>query len=129
MEDARVSYWVEMAEYDLVTAEAMLRTERYLYVGFMCHQVIEKILKAYHVNKLQIAPPYIHNLSRLANLSGMYELMDEEQKEFLDFLEPLNIEARYPTHKELVLESLTATKCEELIFKTRELLTWIRTRL
>lgn len=41
MED-RVRYWMDMSEYDIETAEAMLETKRYLYVGFMCHQTIEK---------------------------------------------------------------------------------------
>lgn len=40
------NYWIEIAKYDLETAEAMLKSKRYLYVGFMCHQSIEKILKA-----------------------------------------------------------------------------------
>jgi len=39
----RVNYWVDLADYDLKTAEAMLETERLLYVGFMCHQTLEKI--------------------------------------------------------------------------------------
>ena len=43
----KVTYWIEMSDYDLETADAMLATDRYLYVGFMCHQTIEKILKAY----------------------------------------------------------------------------------
>ena len=42
----KVTYWVEMSDYDLETASAMLTTGRYLYVGFMCHQANEKILKA-----------------------------------------------------------------------------------
>lgn len=46
--DDKIRYWVEIAEYDLATAEAMLETGRYFYVGFMCHQVIEKILKAHY---------------------------------------------------------------------------------
>ena len=44
--DDKVIYWVEMSDYDIETADAMLATGRYLYVGFMCHQTIEKILKA-----------------------------------------------------------------------------------
>ena len=38
MSDA-VEYWLEIAKYDLDTADAMLSAKRYLYVGFMCHQV------------------------------------------------------------------------------------------
>ena len=36
--DGKVTYWIEMSDYDLETADAMLLTGRYLYVGFMCHQ-------------------------------------------------------------------------------------------
>ena len=46
-----IEYWKELAEYDLETAKAMLKTKRYLYVGFMCHQVIEKIFKGYFVSR------------------------------------------------------------------------------
>ena len=42
----KVKYWTELSEYDMKTAEAMLQSKRYLYVGFMAHQAIEKILKA-----------------------------------------------------------------------------------
>lgn len=33
----KVEYWVDLAEYDLETAKALLESKRYLYVGFMCH--------------------------------------------------------------------------------------------
>lgn len=36
--DEKVAYWLDLAEYDLETAMAMLETKRFLYVGFMCHQ-------------------------------------------------------------------------------------------
>jgi len=32
----KINYWVELSDYDLETADAMLQTKRYLYVGFMC---------------------------------------------------------------------------------------------
>jgi HEPN domain-containing protein len=40
----KVKYRMELAEYDLDTAKVMLNSERFLYVGFMCHQAVEKIL-------------------------------------------------------------------------------------
>ena len=43
--DEKSIYWIEIADYDLETAKAMLVSKRYLYVGFMCHQAIEKILR------------------------------------------------------------------------------------
>lgn len=124
-----VSYWVDIADYDLETAHAMLATERYLYVGFMCHQTIEKLLKAYYVRTTNDSPPHTHSLSRLADLSGLYAELNESQKDLLDMLEPLNVETRYPTQKDMILKSLTREKCEALIGKTKELSEWIKRQL
>ncbi len=122
-------YWFELSEYDLVTAEAMLKTERYLYVGFMCHQAIEKILKAYF-NKLHDEPaPYSHNLFLLAEKAGLASHFSEEQKDFIDHLEPLNIESRYPSYKEKIFQTLSKTYCNQLLNKTKELHQWISRKL
>ncbi len=128
-DEERVAYWADISDYDLETAEAMLAAKRLLYVGFMCHQAVEKLLKAYYVSTVRDDPPYTHNLSYLAKRSGLYELLSEEQKDFLDLLEPLNIEARYPTHKDRLLRSLSPERCEAMVGKTRELLQWIKGQL
>ncbi|HMT12966.1 MAG TPA: HEPN domain-containing protein, partial [Ignavibacteria bacterium] len=47
MESNKIKYWTELSDYDIESARVMLEGKRYLYVGFMCHQAIEKILKAY----------------------------------------------------------------------------------
>ncbi len=53
----RIKYWLDLSDYDIETANAMLKSKRFLYVGFMCHQTIEKVFKAYF-SKLnsEIAP-------------------------------------------------------------------------
>jgi len=122
-------YWIDLARYDLETAKAMNKSQRYLYVGFMCHQVIEKALKAYYSCRFKDAPPYTHNLGLLAEKSGLYPEMSEEQKNFLDFLEPLNIEARYPTKKDKLLALLDSAKCDEIICRTEKELQWVMTTL
>ena len=61
-----IQYWKDLADYDLETARAMLETKRYLYVGFMCHQAAEKIIKAYYVKLYEEHPPRTHNLRMLA---------------------------------------------------------------
>ncbi len=125
----KVTYWIEMSDYDFDTAKAMLETKRYLYVAFMCHQTVEKILKAYWSNVLEEPPLKIHNLSRLAEKSGLDKDMSEEQTDFIDELEPLNIEARYPSYKERLMKSLTSDRCKELIEQTDKLRTWIKSKL
>lgn len=95
----------------------------------MCHQVMEKILKAYFAKNKDSNPPYTHNLTLLAEKSGIYSEMTDEQKDFLDFLEPLNIEARYPTTKEKLLAVLNDEKCQHLIKRTEGELEWVMKKL
>lgn len=64
--EGKVEYWLELAQYDLDTAKVMLDGKRYLYVGFMCHQVVEKVLKGYYANSIEDTLPHIHNLTIIA---------------------------------------------------------------
>lgn len=128
--DDKVKYWIELSDYDLETALAMLKSKRFLYVGFMCHQTIEKIFKALYVRKYPEKPlPYIHNLTLLSRKGDFYHSLTEKQKDFLDVVEPLNIEARYPSHKERLIKSLTESRCGEIISKTKELQEWVKKKL
>lgn len=125
----KTRYWIEMADYDIETAAAMLETKRYLYVGFMCHQTIEKMLKAYWSAVLTEPPLKIHSLSRLAERTKLAEAMEEEQLSILDTLEPLNIEARYPTYKERLMKSLNEERCKQILSETKQLQEWIKNKL
>ena len=125
----KIKYWLDLSEYDFDTALAMLKSKRFLYVGFMCHQTIEKVFKAYLINVKNETPPYSHSLSYLAKTGGYYDDFTETQKEFIDQIEPLNIEARYPAHKERLLKSLTIDKCQELLDETKKLHSWIKMKL
>ena len=125
----KVEYWLELSEYDLETAEALLKSKRFIYVGFMCHQTIEKIFKAYYIQLKKNSAPYSHSLSYIAKKGDFYSGFDEEQKEFIDQLEPLNIETRYPINKERLLKSLNDNMSRDILNKTRELQEWIKTKL
>ena len=122
-------YWIDLAEYDFETAKAMLQTGRYLYVGFMCHQTIEKMLKAYYVKTRNEQPPKTHNLRLLASNSGISLEMSEAQMDFLNILGPLNIEARYPTDKERITKSLNKDRCTTITERTMEMMEWIKSKL
>ena len=127
--DKKIKYWIELSDYDMETAEAMFASKRYLYVGFMCHQTIEKAFKAYFTKTKNETAPYTHSLSLLAKKGDFYESFSDAQKEFIDQIEPLNIEARYPSHKERLLKSLSDLKCIELIAETKNLQLWIKKKL
>jgi HEPN domain-containing protein len=125
----KIQYWMDLAEYDLETAGTMLEGKRFLYVGFMCHQAIEKILKGYYVFARQENPPYTHNLTLLTEISGLCEVMSGEQKDFLNSLEPMNVEARYPTYKVKLLQALDFKRCKGMLRETQELYEWIKDKL
>jgi HEPN domain-containing protein len=122
----KIKYWIDLSDYDLETAEAMLSTERFLYVGFMCHQAIEKIFKAHYCSSSDEPPPYSHNLSYISDKSGIDKILSDDFRDLITILEPLNIEARYPTYKEMLLKSLTKSRCEEILKKTKELQSWVK---
>ncbi len=48
--------WIALADYDIETARHMLATGRYLYVVFLCHLALEKLLKAHVAEVTQIVP-------------------------------------------------------------------------
>lgn len=107
----------------------MYATGRWLYVAFMCHQTIEKTLKAYWCGVRDDDPPYIHNHKRLADGCGLYAQMDEHQKDFLDVVAAYNIEARYPEDKNALSRVLTKAFCRSIIDKTKILQQWIKDKL
>ena len=125
----KIKYWLDIADYDYEVAGDFMQTRRWLYVAFMCHQALEKTIKAYHTQQLPDEPPYIHNLTRLAEKSGLHDLMDEEQKAFLDAMTPMNIEARYPDYKSLLASSLNKDVCEDMMLQTKQMIQWIKSKL
>lgn len=124
----KINYWLELAQYDLDTAKAMLDTKRYLYVGFMCHQVIEKTLKAI-ISSKNITPPKIHKLFKLAKIGDCYDILTEEQKDFIDTLDPLNITARYPENKDKLSSILNNQICQNILKETEDLLCYLKKTL
>jgi HEPN domain-containing protein len=127
----KITYWLKIADYDLETAKAMLNSSRYLYVGFMCHQAIEKAFKAVISRDCAEGefPPKIHDLLKLATRANLFDVLTEEQKDFIDSLNPLNVEARYPEYKDEIAAGLTRENTGIILSKTEEFLCWIKQQL
>jgi hypothetical protein len=95
----------------------------------MCHQVIEKTLKAYWCATQEDEPPYIHNHKRLAAGCGLYGSLNDDQKDFLNTVSTYNIEARYPESKDALAHKLDKDVCRYIIDQTKTLQTWIKEQL
>ena len=121
-----VNKWLELVDEDLSVAQDLYKTKHWLYTAFMCHQVIEKSLKAYWVATRDDDPPYIHDHKRLAEGCGLYEKLTNEQRVFLTVIREMNIEARYREYKNRIAASLNEQNTKELLQQTIEMQQWIR---
>lgn len=124
-EDA-IRRWFELIDEDMSVAEDLFKTRHWLYTAFMCHQVIEKSLKAYWVAKRDDDPPYVHDHKRLAEGCGLYEKLSEEQRVFLTTIREMNIEARYREYKSRIASTLNETNTKQLLEQTKQMQQWIR---
>ncbi len=129
MSEKTIQYWIDIAEYDLQVAKTLFDKGHYLYVGFMCHQAVEKMLKSMYVKHTSAMPPYIHKLDKLVERAGLKESMPEEHNDFIDELTPLNIQARYPAYREAIYNLIDKEKAAHIIEKTEELLQWLKARI
>ena len=109
----------------MTVAEDMHKTRHWLYVAFMCHQVIEKLLKAYWTATREDNPPYIHSHLKLLDNCGLLNGMSEEQLGFIDYMAPMNIEARYPEYKQNLSAHLNEQSSLEIINQTKQFKQWI----
>jgi HEPN domain-containing protein len=82
------------AEYDLKTAESMFEAGRYIYVVFMCHLAIEKMLKAIVAQVTKQIPPKTHNLLYLIKLFDLK--LPQELFDFISKINNVSIVTRYP---------------------------------
>ena len=125
----KVDYWLDLCDDDLITAKTLLEKDRLLHMGFFCHLIAEKALKAVVVSETDDVPPRIHDLRRLAALGDVLDDLTTEQRTFLGTLMPLHLEARYPEYKKRVLETLTTESCKQILAETEAFLCWIKKRL
>ena len=125
----RADKWLDIVTEDLSVADDLYKTGHWLYTSFMCHQVIEKTLKAYWCVCRDDDPPFLHDHKKIAQGCGLYTKMSEEQKNFLALIRDMYIEARYQEYKDVVARSLSRESTAEILDKTKQLYSWILEKL
>lgn len=115
--------WIEQAEYDIETAEAMLRTRRYVYVVFMCHLTLEKMLKAIFTEVTEEYPPRIHNLEKIAQSANVS--FPGELQGFIHDLSDMSIPTRYDEE----VRDIGYAQARRTLAHTRKAFKWLRQQL
>ena len=121
-----IDFWLEKSKIELETANVMFDAGYYLYTGFMCHQAIEKILKAYYIHVKDERHPHIHSLISLMQETKLDRTASENQMETITRLNPLYIEARYEDYKKKISALLTKNYTHDLLVETEALHKWIQ---
>jgi HEPN domain-containing protein len=126
--EEHIKYWLEGAQHDLESAEAIFNSGRYDWCLYVGHLALEKIIKAVFVEKNDNnIPPKIHNLVRLAELSRIE--LNDEQKFFLDKVNDFNIQTRYPDYKHEFYKICDVEYAKENMSKIKEFYSWFNSLL
>lgn len=123
----KIEYWVDIAEYDMKTADHMQRSGRYLYTAFMCQQAIEKILKALHIQKFGKEAPLTHNLAYLQEVVDIN--LPESDIELLALLTTYYIEGRYPSYKKKLSLLVDEEKASGILKNSKEVYQCLRSKI
>jgi HEPN domain-containing protein len=116
--------WLAQVDYDLATAEHMLHVGRYIYVIFMSHMALEKVLKALVTEETQKLPTRTHNLIDLAQRAHVD--LSQEHQDFLGKINNTNVVVRYPDNLSAMVSQYPETIAREYLERTKELITWVR---
>ena len=125
--EERTKEWLRQSDYDMDTADYMFHGGRYFYSVFMCHLAIEKSLKGLYYERLRQFPPKSHSLVYLLNEMGIKP--PEEQGRFIIKLSEASIPTRYPEDLARLQRDYTQDIVEEILAKSKEVITWIRRQL
>jgi HEPN domain-containing protein len=127
--EEKFEYWLDIAQYDLQTAEAMLVSGRWLYVAFMCQQAVEKLVKGLYILYLDDNVPRIHSI--LTVIERFEEKLPVEipleTRMLFDDLSICYLNDRYPEYREKLSAQINEPKAKALYSQTQDVFTWLLT--
>lgn len=116
--------WIALSEYDLETARHMLASGRLLYVIFMCHLSLEKMLKAHVTEVTQTIPQKTHDLIYLIKKAGLE--LPQDHLEFIGKINTASIPTRYPDDLQRALKDYPQPVAQKYLQETESVLQWLK---
>ena len=125
----KFEYWLDIAQYDLVTADTMLSGGRWLYVVFMCQQAVEKLTKGLYTLYIDDNVPRIHNIKTIIeNFEDKLPVgISEEKYNFFDTLSAHYLNNRYPDFLGKLSSQIGETEAKTILSQTKEVFKWLLT--
>jgi HEPN domain-containing protein len=122
--DKVFKYWTRLSDEKWKTAQALMKSKRYADALFFCHLRLEAILKGRVVLNTRKPVPYIHDLSKLANISGLD--FNKDHVGTLDEITTFNIKGRYDNYKYNFYKKATKAYAKKYFEITKELRLWAK---
>lgn len=121
-----IHLWWEQATKDFSVAEKMFNEKEYYMVAFLCHEAIEKSLKALYLRKKSSSAGFTHSLLALGKSLGASDSIIRKLRDFsMDYLM-----SRYPdATDELPYKIYDEKMAAERLEGAREVLNWIEKEL
>ena len=114
-----IDYWIDTAQNDWITVEAMFDAKRYLHCLFWAHLTLEKIAKAHWVKTHEEnIPPKVHNVHWLLVQSNID--LGEEMMNFLMKFNDFQLEGRYPDYTNNIYKLCTKEFTRDKLEKIKE---------
>jgi len=125
----KYAYWLQLAQYDLDTAQTMYAGGRWFYVAFMCQQAIEKICKGLYNFYIDDNIPRVHNIRFILTKieTSLSLAIKPEIYNLIDTLSAHYLNNRYPDFSGAPNTQIDKGKATNILEKTREAFTWLLT--
>lgn len=116
--------WQRSSREDFKVAKSLFDNKHYAYCLFFCHLAVEKALKRIYLLRQQKLPPFVHNLVRIADESGLQ--LDNALRMDLQELTIFNIKARYEIVKAQFQRQATKSYTQKWLTRSTEILNLLK---
>jgi len=123
----KVNFWIKASKDNLETMELIFVGKKYSDALFFGHLATEKMLKAVYIQKKDEVFPAIHDLLKIAMLSGLK--MDKETKDELEVVTGFNINARYDSYKREFYDRATRQYTTRYIKFIKSFIKWLQKQI
>jgi len=119
-----IEYWLNSADEDWQTVEALFNAGRYVHSLFFGHLTLEKYCKAIWIKKCSgHVPPKTHNLLHILKNAAVSVPEDVEQK--IVIINTFNIEGRYPSDIKALQRRCTKAFTSDMLNDIEQLTQWL----
>lgn len=116
--------WIKIADSDFAVALDNFKDGHFAHAAYLCHQTIEKYLKATVQELTDEIPPYTHNFNTLLEVASLRPPEDIEEK--ILRLAPHYIPTRYPEELEKLQEQYTQEATRKYLEDTEQIILWLK---